>query len=407
MHEAYGALAVLAVFALVFSVVAPRLQRTWISEAIVFTLFGTLVGPLGAGWLKLSPTAETIRVLAELTLALVLFSDAAGANLNVLRRFSKLPIRLLMVALPLTIVFGYALARWIFPGLSGFEAALLAVMLAPTDAALGNAVITNPVVPERFREGLNVESGLNDGICVPILFVFLTLAEGAAEGQRPGVMTVIYLVEEIGIGMVVGLVVAGLAVGLLRFARRRGWHSEVWEQMPVVAAAFACFGAAQALGGSGFIASFIGGLFFNARIHGAHEKLLESAEGTGKAFSLITWVVFGAMVVEPALQQLTWQVACYSVLSLTLIRMLPVFLSLAGMGLRAEAKLFTGWFGPRGLASIVFAVIVINAKLPNGDTLTHVVAFTVLLSVVLHGLTAVPWAAGFGRRETAAEKAAS
>jgi NhaP-type Na+/H+ or K+/H+ antiporter len=402
MNEAYGALAVFALFALVFSVVAPRLQRTWISEAIVFTLFGALVGPLGAGWLKLSPTAETIRVLAELTLALVLFSDAAGANLNILRRFSKLPVRLLGVALPLIILLGYGLARWIFPGLSAFEAALLAVMLAPTDAALGNAVITNPVVPERFREGLNVESGLNDGICVPILFVFLTLAEGTTEGHRPGMLTVIYLVEEIGIGVAVGVLVTGVAVALLRLARKRGWHSEVWEQLPVVATAFACFATAQALGGSGFIASFVGGLFFNARIFASHERLLESAEGVGKAFSLITWVVFGAVVLDPTLRRLTWQVALYGVLSLTVIRMAPVFFSLAGMGLRTEAKLFTGWFGPRGLASIVFVVIVLNAHLPGGDVLLHVVAFTVLLSVLFHGLTAVPWAARFGRREEAA-----
>jgi len=381
----YEALAVMALFALVFSVMAARLERTWISEAIVFTAFGAVAGPMAAGWLDFSPDGETIRVLAELTLALVLFSDAAGANLNVLR---------------LTILLGYGLAQWIFPGFSGYEAALLAVMLAPTDAALGNAVITNPAVPERFREGLNVESGLNDGICVPILFVFLTLAEGAAEGQGPGRMTVAFLAEEVGIGTVTGVIVTGIAVWLLRFARKRGWHSEVWEQVPVVATAFACFGAAQTMGGSGFIAAFVGGLFFNAHTHNPHKILLESAEGTGKVFSLITWVVFGAIVLEPTLANLTWQVALYGVLSLTVVRMLPVFLSLTGTGMSTEAKLFTGWFGPRGLASIVFIVIVLNAKLPGGDTLLHVVAFTVVLSIVLHGLTAVPWANAFGHRES-------
>jgi NhaP-type Na+/H+ or K+/H+ antiporter len=399
----YETMAVFAVFALIFSVVAPRLEKTWISEAIVFTVFGLVAGPLALGWLKISPTQETIRVLAELTLALVLFSDAAGANFNVLKKFSKLPVRLLMIALPLTIFLGYALAKWIFPGLSGFEAALLAVMLAPTDAALGNAVITNPAVPVKFREGLNVESGLNDGICVPILFVFLTLATDKAEGVRPGMMTATFLAEEIGIGVAVGVAITGAAVGMLRFARKRGWFSDVWEQVPVVATAFSCFAAAQALGGSGFIASFVGGLFFNARIHGPHETLLESAEGTGKVFSMITWVVFGAVVVEPTITHLTRDVLLYGVLSLTVIRMLPVFLVLFGTGMRSEAKLFTGWFGPRGLASIVFVVIVMNENLPGGDTLLHTVAFTVVLSIIAHGLTAVPWARAFGRREKLAE----
>lgn len=399
----YEVLAVLALFALVYSASAGGIERTWISGPMVFIAFGLGVGPSGLGWLSLSADAETIRTLAELTLALVLFTDAAGADLGVLRRSSQLPIRLLLVGLPLTILLGFGVGEWLFRQLSIFEVALLATMLAPTDAALGAAVITNPVVPDKVRQGLNVESGLNDGICVPILFVFLALAQGQAGEHGTGALALTLVAEEIGIGLITGLVLTAGAIWVLRLSKRRGWISRVWIQIPVVALAFACFGTAQVLGGSGFIASFVGGLLFGARLQEYRQPLLQAAEGTGDTFALITWVTFGAVVVGPALGHLSWPIVLYAVLSLTLIRMFPVYVALSGLGLSTEAKLFMGWFGPRGLASIVFAVIVLNASLPGSRTLTYVVAWTVILSILVHGVTAIPWARAFGRREEAAD----
>ncbi|MGD8643109.1 MAG: cation:proton antiporter, partial [Chromatiales bacterium] len=278
------------------------------------------------------------------------------------------------------------------------EIALVATMLAPTDAALGKAVVTNEVVPGDVRQSLNVESGLNDGICVPILFVFLALAQSAGVEGSTWTLALGLVAEEIGIGLAVGLVVTGVAVQLLKLAARHQWLTHTWIQIPVVALAITCFATAQFLGGSGFIAAFVGGLLFGALARQQREKFLLAAEGTGDTLALITWIAFGVLVVGKAIGYFEWRLVLYALLSLTVIRMLPVFLSLAGSRVNTEGKLFIGWFGPRGLASIVFGIIVLDADLPNGGLMAMVVAATIIFSILAHGVTANPWARGFGRR---------
>ncbi|MGD8876806.1 MAG: cation:proton antiporter [Syntrophobacterales bacterium] len=403
----YQDLAILALFILIYSSVAGRVERTWISGPIVFTLFGLLIGPMGLDLLSFKTDRETIRTLAELTLALVLFTDAAGANMGVLRKTEELPIRLLLIGLPLTILLGFGVGLLFFKELSLFEVALVATMLAPTDAALGKAVVTNEAVPDPVRQGLNVESGLNDGICVPILFVFLALATGKGGEGGPLQLALELVAEEIGIGLAVGLVLTTMASVLLKFAKGQGWLTHTWIQIPVVALALGCFGVAQFLGGSGFIAAFTGGLLFGVLAKQHREEFLLAAEGTGDTLALITWVIFGSAVVGQAMGHFSWLILLYAVLSLTLIRMLPVFLSLTGMGVSTEGKLFVGWFGPRGLASIVFAVIVVEANLPNSRPIAIAVVYTIMLSILAHGITANPWAKAFGARRKLAEGGAS
>jgi NhaP-type Na+/H+ or K+/H+ antiporter len=305
---------------------------------------------------------------------------------------------LLLVGLPLTILLGFGFGVLLFDNLSFFEVALLATMLAPTDAALGKAVVTNQAVPDSIRQGLNVESGLNDGICVPILFVFLALATGEAGDGSPWYLAMVLVAEEIGIGLAVGLLLTSLAGWLLRFAGRRQWLTHTWIQVPVVALAFACFATAQSLGGSGFIAAFTGGLLFGVLAKQHRDEFLRAAEGVGDTFALITWVIFGAAVVGQNVGDFNWYIVLYAMLSLTVIRMLPVFISLVGSGVSIEGKLFLGWFGPRGLASIVFAVIVLNAQLPGGGELALTVACTIILSIIAHGITANPLAAAYGAK---------
>ena len=394
----YEALAILGTFGLIYSIVATRIERTWITGPIIFVATGFIIGPTCLNLLPFKPDAETLSVLAELTLALVLFTDAAGTDLGVLRRAERLPIRLLAIGLPLTILLGFGVGKAIFPGLMIFEIALIATMLAPTDAALGKGVITNKSVPNSVRQGLNVESGLNDGICVPILVLFLTLAQGQAGDGSPLRLGIELFGKVVGVGLITGVVMSGATVLALRIAMRRDWLSPTWNKVIVIALAFACFGIAQALGGSGFIACFVGGMLFGGLLKPNHEKLLVAAEGIGDTFALLTWVVFGVAAVGPAVSGFSWPALLYALLSLTVIRMLPVFLVLSGLRANTEAKLFIGWFGPRGLASIVFAVIVLNAALPNGEVITATVVYTVLLSILLHGLTANPWARGFGKR---------
>ncbi len=394
----YQTLAVLALFTLVYSSVAGRIERTWISGPMVFTVFGLLIGPVGFDLLPLDFDGEVIRTLAELTLALVLFTDAAGADVRVLKRARSLPIRLLLIGLPLTILLGIGLGVLLIDKLSLFEIALLATLLAPTDAALGKAVVNNEAVPEDVRQGLNVESGLNDGICVPILFVFLALATGKAGEEGPWQLALMLVAEEIGIGLAVGMGVTLLAAILLKHARRHQWLTHTWIQVPVVVLAFSCFGLAQLIGGSGFIAAFSGGLLFAALGKEVREEFLRAAEAAGDVLALITWVIFGSAVVGQALGNFSWLILAYAVLTLTVIRMLPVFVSLAGTGMRTEGKLFVGWFGPRGLASIVFAVMVVNAKLPHSGPIAMTAVCTIILSILAHGISANPWAKAFGRR---------
>jgi sodium/hydrogen antiporter len=296
-----------------------------------------------------------------------------------------------------------------FDSVSLFAIALLATMLAPTDAALGKGVITNESVPDEVRQALNVESGLNDGICVPILFVFLALALGHVNEGSTGLLAVKLVIEEIGIGLAVGLIMTFVAVQLLKVAWQKNWLTHTWIQVPVVALALSCFTLTQYLGGSGFIAAFCGGLLFGVLEKDMKEKFLRAADGTSDTFALITWVIFGAAVAGKVLVALSWPVFIYAILSLTVIRMLPVYLALTGSGISSEGKLFIGWFGPRGLASIVFAVIVLSSNLPSDDILGDnpvilTVACTIMLSIILHGNTANLWATAYGKRRRRANQ---
>jgi len=384
----YQQVAVLAVLAFAYACVSRRVERSVLSGPILFIAGGLVLGPMGLGLLDLKIGAETLRVIAELTLAMVLFTDAANADLGMVRRSATLPARLLLIGLPLTIILGFALAAPFFPGLGLAELALLAAILAPTDAALGKPVVTNHAVPEELRESLNLESGLNDGICVPIVLILLGVATGADISGRPVQHVVAVVVEEIGIGLLTGLVVTVAATFALRAATSRGWLTESWSGIAVVALAVAAFAAAQALGGSGFIACFVGGLAFNALRPPDKHALLRGAEGTGEALAFATWVVFGSAVIVQVVDRITVAIVVYALLSLTVVRMLPVFLSLIGTKLPASDRLFIGWFGPRGLASVVFAILILDAGVPGIETLGVTIAVTIMLSVVLHGLSA-------------------
>ena len=309
----------------------------------------------------------------------------------------RLPWRLLAMGLPLTILLGFGVSTLLFPEFSTVEAALLAVMLAPTDAALGKAVVTNPQVPDNIREDLNVESGLNDGICVPLLFALLALTTGKnSDNGTVNLLTSLFL-EEIGIGVLIGASFAVIGTQLRQFFIKRNWIAPDWQPVQAIALAVACFATAQHLEGSGFISCFVGGLIFGSIVKKEKEELLIAAEATGDALSLITWVAFGSSVVGLAFNHLTWQAFLYGVFSLTLIRILPVFLVVFGMKLDLWTTLFVGWFGPRGLASIVFAVIVLDEKLPHSKEIAIIVSITILLSVLAHGLTANPLVNRYGQ----------
>jgi len=394
----YVELALLAVFVFLYSAVAGGLEKTVISGPMVFTIVGLILGPLALGWLQPELDNRGLRVLADLTLALVLFIDAANADLGVVRRGLVIPKRMLLFGLPLTIGLGFGVGLLLFDQLSIFTVAILATMLAATDAALGKAVITNKAVPARIREGLNVESGLNDGICVPILFLFIALALGTDTGGSSAGFAIKLVAQEVGIGLVVGLTMAAVGARILKYCWNRGWITEIWLQLPVVALALASFAVAQTLHGSGYVAAFVGGLLFGFYPTSARHALILGAEGASETLALVTWVMFGSAVVGQSLGHFSWQVVVYALLSLTVVRMLPMFISLTGSGESTTSKLFLGWFGPRGLASIVFAIIVLNSGVEGGGVLAMTVVCTVTLSIFAHGLTANPLARRLGPR---------
>ena len=395
----YITLAIVAGLIFFYSLIARGVEKTVISGPMVFVAVGFLMGSYGLGWLGGDTTRHELRVFADLTLALILFIDAANADLAVLKRQFRIPGRMLLIGLPGVIALGFGFAVLLFDGLTLFEAAILATMLAATDAALGKAVITNEAVPARVREGLNVESGLNDGLCVPVLLIFIALASSTG-GQDMGTSHALMLVaKELGIGIAVGLGFAAAGVTLLRWCWKQGWVSSIWIQATVPALALLSFAAAQNLHGSGYIAAFTGGLLFGSMAKDSTHQLVHAAEGAGEILALMTWVLFGAAVIGSNLDMLTWEVVVYAVLSLTVIRVVPIFLSLTGTGESVSSRLFLGWFGPRGLASIVFAIIVLDAALPGSRFMASVVVATVILSLVAHGVSAKPLAKWLGRKE--------
>ncbi len=384
------ALPIIALALLGFAAVSGRLEGTPITAPMVFTAVGLLVGADGLGLVDPAVSSEAVKLLAEATLALVLFGDASRIDLRALRDEVSIPARLLGIGLPLTLLVGFVVGLFLLGSLSWPEALLLAVILAPTDAALGQAVVTLPRLPSRVRQGLNVESGLNDGICVPLFFVMLAIAQASA-GDTSDVAAFKLVVEEIGYGIVGGAVAGVLAAAVVVVAGRRQLIDDAWLQVVPVAAATLAFSLAAGLGGSGFIAAFVGGMVFGGlrRRHGGEVGYL--IEELGGVLNAVTFIVFGAVMLAPALGETTWSIAAYAVLSLSVVRMLPVAIAMVGTGARRPTVRFLGWFGPRGLASIVFAVILTEeGGLPHEGVIVATIVITIGLSVLAHGLTAAP-----------------
>jgi sodium/hydrogen antiporter len=390
-------LAIVALTLLGVAAISARLSGSVLTPAILFVAVGLLVGPEVLGEVDLESSSGTVRTLAEATLALVLFCDASRIDFALLRREAGVPVRLLGIGLPLTIALGTLAAAVIFEQLTVEEALILGVVLAPTDAALGQAVVTEPRVPGRIRQGLNVESGLNDGICVPLLFAAVAAADvesHISEGRDAATL----LLEEIGYG-VVGGVVGGLAVAaIVIHAGRRDLIAGAWRQVIPAAGAALAYGTAAALGGSGFIAAFVAGMTFRFAFKRDPEDINELSEQVGNVLNGVTFVLFGAILLGPALGELSWELALYAVLSLTVVRMLPVAIAMLGARARPPTLGFLGWFGPRGLASIVFAVIVVEeSNLPHEHLIVLAIYLTVGLSVLAHGMTAAPLAGRYAR----------
>jgi len=368
----------------IYALVSGRLSRSIMTGPMFFAAVGVVVVAVGVGEEPTGDVAGVAQVALEMTLALVLFTDAMATNIASWREEGKLPSRLLVPGMPLIILAGAIIAAGVFPELDLVGAAVVATILAPTDAALGKPVVSNTRVPVRIREALNIESGLNDGIALPFLLFFIAIGE-AEEGANLGSL----LLTAIGVAVVVGLAVGWVSARLIIASSERGWIVPMWRQIAVVVVPVVAYVVADELGGSGFIATFVGGLTFGRLVVASYPDIGNFAEDLAEVLTMVAFMIFGALLLQPRFGEFTWEMLAYAFLSLTLVRMLPVAISMIGTHLRPPTLLYMGWFGPRGLASLIFAAIVIEeVDIPATDLMVNIVILTVALSILLHGITA-------------------
>jgi len=382
--------AIIALFILCFGFISKRIQKTFLTPTIVFVVFGMIIGKEALGIFDTEIESSVIHIIAEFTLIIILFTDASRINLKQLVTEHTIPVRLLLFGLPMTIILGAIAAAYVFNYLTFWEAALLAAILAPTDAALGQAVVSNPRVPVRIRQSLNIESGLNDGIALPIILILISIT-GAEEHRQSASFWFKFSAYQVILGPLVGIIVGYCGGKLVALSSRKNWMSREFQDISSLGLSLLAFSAAELIGGNGFISAFTAGLTIGNTSRSICACLYEFGEAEGQLLTLITFMIFGAFMVLPELSGINWRIALYAVLSLTVIRMIPVAISLIGLRLRLPTILFLGWFGPRGIASILFALLLVEeSNITHGNEIFSVVMITVLFSVFAHGITSVP-----------------
>ena len=381
---------------LAYALVSGRLEGTVLTAPLIFVAFGFLAGSGGFGVASIDVEHSAIHIIAELTLILVLFTDAARIDLDRVRRDHNLPMRMLLIGLPVTMAAGMIVATALFPTFSLWEAALLAALLAPTDAALGQSVVSAKAVPIRIRQSINIESGLNDGIALPAVLLFAALA-GAAHGDHASGNWLQFGLMQVTLGPLTGAIIGYAGARLLDVAAERAWATTAFQGIGILSLSILAYVIAEMFGGNGFISAFVGGLVFGNCLRHPCTYLFEFMESEGQLLMLITFLVFGAALLPEGLAHVNVSFVVYAMLSLTAIRMLPIALSLLGSGIRLPTYLFLGWFGPRGLASILFVLLIVEeAVIPQRAEILSITVITVALSVILHGVTAAPLAKRYG-----------
>lgn len=386
---------ILVLSATVFAIVAVsgRLARLSITEPLMAVGIGILITFLVVDPIDIrSPAALTFL---ELTLALVLFTDAARIDVGRIRRQYRWPARMLLIGLPLAMVLGAVVAGWILAIPLG-AALLLGVILAPTDAALAEPVLESEVLPMRIRQTLNIESGLNDGLALPVLFIAIGLIE--SEAGRSVSSSVLLVVSLVGIGVAGGALLGLAGAWVISRATEHGWMDELHQKIAAVALALGTFAAVEALGGSGFVAAFVAGAVLGARVRPKCEYLYDFADTEGRALVLIAFVFLGAGPIYQLIREgVPWQAWVVSLVALFVVRPLAIGVSLIGEKLLPSTVLFFGWFGPRGLATAVFLLVAFEELTDISPLVADITFLTVALSVLLHGVSAMPasqWLAG-------------
>ena len=393
------ALAAIAIFILVLGLVSRRLERSIITPPMAYVVFGLLISSSALGLIQeVKVTNELIKVLTEITLALLLFTDASRIKFHQLQQEYNLPLRLLGIGLPLTIVLGTILAVVLFPDLNVWSAAVLATILAPTDAALGQAIVNSSRIPASIRQAINVESGLNDGICLPILLLFFSLAE-ESEGSSAAYWLQ-FASQQIVFGILIGMAVGYFGIKSIDRSLKREWMTDSFEDLAVLGLSILAYTCAEIAGGNGFIAAFVAGLTLGVvGKKSTLEHLQEFAEAEGQLLTLISFLLFGAVMVIPSIASSSWQIWLYAFGSLTFVRTISVAISLSGLQLQLDSILIIGWFGPRGIASIIYGLLMSEKEgLQGSELIFSTMVVTVFMSIFAHGITAYPGSIWYANR---------
>lgn len=397
MHD-QPAIIFAAAMIFIYGLFSKAADRSPVTAPMVFVATGILVGPLGFNLFHMEPENELVKILTEVTLILILFVDASTINLKQLLQDRSVPRRLLMIGLPLTMLLGTLVAYLLFPGVEIWLLVLMALILSPTDAALGQAVVKSAKVPERVRRWITIESGLNDGIALPPIFAciaVLSLGVGGSDEHW-----ILFLLQQVILGAAIGGVVGWSGGNLVSLCSDKGWMNSTFQRLVSGSLAILCYAIAEHFHGNGFIAAFAGGLLLGSSTKSdqIRERIQEFGEAEGQQLVLFVFLIFSMVMVPQAAKHWDINAWLYAVLSLTFIRMLPVAISLLGAKLKMGTVLFIGWFGPRGIASVLYLLLVVDMLGIEGyERMLSVIVLTVLLSVFAHGVSAVPISNRFGK----------
>lgn len=373
-------------------------EKSIISAPMFFVAIGLLAGYFANDQFKAGIDATWVKLMAEITLVLVLFLDASTLNLNALIKDRRLPMRLLFIGLPLTMILGVLLALPFFPNENIWLLALMAFILSPTDAALGLAVVTSEVIPLKIRQTINVESGLNDGIALPPILVCLAMLAGDSGSEAGFSYWSVFTLKQFVYGPTIGGFIGWLGGYLVDHASRKGWMNHTFQRLSSIAIAILAFYFAELFHGNGFIAAFFAGMLLGTRNEETRERIHEFGEAESQVLILFIFLLFGMILVPFSFPYWDATAITYALLSVTVIRMLPVAISLLGTKLSWGTIGFIGWFGPRGIASVLYLLmVVIEIGLKGHERVLSVITLTILLCIYLHGITAIPFSKFYER----------
>jgi NhaP-type Na+/H+ or K+/H+ antiporter len=378
---------VMTILVLSYAVVSGLVKRWYIAPALIFAGFGMALGPFGFGVIDAATDTESFTILAQLALTVILFNQAAMLDLRSVVRRGHVTFRLLVIGIPLSIVLGTVVALLAMPVMPLWEAVCLAAIVAPTEVALIDALLEDRRIPQQVRHALSAESGCYDGLALAAMLAALALASEAAKPD-PGrwawfaVRTeVVSVVVGVGIGVIGGLVIAR--------SRRRGWMSDTWAQLATLALALVCFEVGERLHGSGFVAAFAGGLAYSMMVRRAESDIpTQVSDAAGQLLELMVFAMFGGYAVFVGWRDAGWRVILFAVLALIVVRLVAVSVALVGTDLPARSRLFIGWFGPRGIGTLVLGLLMIErGEIQQADVITQATVVAITVSLVVHSLT--------------------